>query len=89
MCVQCYGSMGVLLFGQGTLDSNVHVMLRLTMCVWSSIVVWKAVGCDRSDPRCAYDAPYCSIICRECCKSYVVGCGVYVMCCVECVVHRL
>jgi hypothetical protein len=33
MCVQCYGSMGVLLFGQGTLDSNVHVMLRLTMCV--------------------------------------------------------
>jgi hypothetical protein len=33
MCVQCYGSMGVLLFGQDTLDSNVHVMLRLTMCV--------------------------------------------------------
>ena len=59
MCVQCYGSMGVLLFGQGTLDSNVHVMLRLTMCVWSFIVVWKAVGCDRSDPRCAYDAPSC------------------------------
>ena len=33
MCVQCYDSMGVLLFGQGTLDSNVHVTLRLTMCV--------------------------------------------------------